>query len=149
MSASISNKKARFNYEIVEEFTAGISLMGSEVKSIRVGKASMQESFVYLKRGELFLKNMHVAVYTQAAHNGHEAVRDRKLLLNKREIEKISKRVKEKGYALVPLKIFINERGLIKVMIGLGKGKKLFDKRDSIKTKEAKRSLDRVKKGNW
>jgi SsrA-binding protein len=146
MSAvSIKNKRAFFNFEITDQFTAGIQLMGSEVKSVRAGKASMSEAYVYLKKKELFIKGMHIAVYTEAAHNGHsDPVRERKLLLNKRELEKIAKRIKEKGMAVVPIKMFLTGRGFLKVEIGLGKGKKTHDKRESLKGKEAKRDIERA-----
>ena len=148
MSINIKNKRATFNYEIVDQFTAGIQLMGSEVKSIRAGKASMSESYCYIKKGELFIKNMHIAEYKQASYTGHkDPVRERKLLLNKKELSKIEKKIKEKGMAVVPVKMFLSARGLLKVEIGLAKGKKIHDKRDSIKDRDAKRQLDRFKGG--
>lgn len=143
---NIKNKRANFNFEITENFVAGIELMGSEVKSIRAGKASMSESYCYLKKRELYIKNMHIAEYKEAAHNGHkDPVRERKLLLNKRELEKIDKKIKEKGMAIVPIRMFLNDRGFLKVEIGLGKGKKTHDKRNTIKDREAKRNLERFK----
>lgn len=142
----IKNKKALFEYEILEKFTAGLQLMGSEVKSIRAGKASIGEAYCFLQRGEIWIKNMNVSPYKQAAAYGHDAVRVRKLLLNKREIDKIEKKLKVKGNALIPLKMFNSERGMLKLEIAIGRGKKLHDKRNSIKDRESKRSLDRIKK---
>lgn len=123
---------------------AGISLKGTEIKSIREGKVSLKEAFCYFKRGELFIKQMHISPYTQAAHFNHDAVRERKLLLNRKELDKLESKLTEKGLAIIPVRIFINDRGLAKVEIALGRGKKLHDKRQDIKKKDAKRELDRM-----
>ena len=148
MSLDIKNKKAYFEYEITDKFVAGMQLMGSEVKSIREGRASIQESFCYFKKNELWIRGMHIGVYEQAAHNGHETLRERKLLLKKRELAKLQEKTKEKGLTIVALKMFLSSRGWVKLEIGLAKGKKIYDKRNTIKDREAKRDLDRIKKLN-
>jgi len=120
-----------------------MSLMGSEIKSLRDGKASLQEAYCIFHGSELFVKSMHIATYKQAAQNNHEPLRERKLLLTKFELKKLNKKQAEKGLTIVPLRLFINERGLAKLEIGLGKGKKLHDKRESIKEKDIKREQQR------
>ena len=135
----IQNKKARFNYEFVDLYIAGIVLTGTEIKSIRLGKASIVDSYCYISNGELYLKNSHIAVYEYGTYNNHEPYRDRKLLLNKKEILKLKKETETAGMTIVPVKMFINESGLCKVQIALAKGKKNFDKRESIKEKDLKR----------
>ncbi|AGA78338.1 SsrA-binding protein SmpB [Echinicola vietnamensis] len=141
---NIKNRKASFEYEFLDKYVAGISLKGTEIKSIREGKVSLKEAFCYFKRGELFIKQMHISPYTQAAHFNHDAVRERKLLLNRKELDKLESKLTEKGLAIIPVRIFINDRGLAKVEIALGRGKKLHDKRQDIKKKDAKRELDRM-----
>ncbi|AWW31520.1 SsrA-binding protein [Echinicola strongylocentroti] len=141
---NIKNRKASFEYEFIDKYVAGISLKGTEIKSIREGKVSLKEAYCYFKRGELFIKQMHISPYTQAAHFNHDAVRERKLLLNRRELDKLESKLTEKGLAVIPVRIFINDRGLAKVEIALGKGKKLHDKRQDIKKKDAKRELNRM-----
>ena len=144
---NIKNKRARFEYELLETFTAGIVLAGTEIKSIRYGKASISESFCeFNDRGELFVINMQIDEYSHASHFNHKPKAERKLLLNKRELKKLHKEVKTTGYTIVPLTLFINDRGLAKIQIALAKGKKLYDKRETIKDRDNKRNLDRIKK---
>ncbi|MDD5783126.1 MAG: SsrA-binding protein SmpB [Muribaculaceae bacterium] len=141
---NIKNKRATFDFEIVETFTAGIVLTGTEIKSIRIGKASLVDSFCYEERGEIWLKNMYIAEYSFGSYNNHATRRDRKLLLQRREIQKLQKSGKETGFTIVPLRVFINERGLAKVVIAIARGKKEYDKRQSIKEREDKRAIDRM-----
>lgn len=144
---NIKNKRARFEYEILDTYIAGIVLAGSEIKSIRQGKASIAESFCeFNPAGELFVINMTIQEYDHATHFNHQPKTERKLLLNKRELRKWHKQVKASGFTIVPLRVFINDRGLAKMEIALAKGKKLFDKRETIKDRDNKRQLDRVKK---
>ena len=138
------NKRATFDFEIVETFPAGIVLTGTEIKSIRIGKASLVDSFCYEERGEIWLKNMYIAEYSFGSYNNHATRRDRKLLLQRREIQKLQKSGKETGFTIVPLRVFINERGLAKVVIAIARGKKEYDKRQSIKEREDKRAIDRM-----
>ncbi|MCM5663476.1 SsrA-binding protein SmpB [Galbibacter mesophilus] len=146
-NVNIKNKKARFEYEILDTYIAGIVLSGTEIKSIRQSRASIAESFCeFNEAGELFVINMTVEEYTHATHFNHQPKSARKLLLNKRELKKWHKSVKVSGNTIVPLKLFINDRGLAKMQIALGKGKKLYDKRETIKNRDNKRNLDRVKK---
>lgn len=139
----IKNKKAYHNYAIEDTFECGIVLQGTEVKSLREGKANIAESHCVIFKGEAFLRNMHIAEYKFGGAYNHNPLRERKLLLLKREIVKIKKQIGEKGMALVPIKVFFNERGLAKVVIGLGKGKKTYDKRDDLKQKDQKRDIER------
>ena len=141
---NIKNKRATFDFEIVETFTVGIVLTGTEIKSIRIGKASLVDSFCYEERGEIWLKNMYIAEYSFGSYNNHATRRDRKLLLQRREIQKLQKSGKETGFTIVPLRVFINERGLAKVVIAIARGKKEYDKRQSIKEREDKRAIDRM-----
>lgn len=143
---NIKNKKARFNYEIGETFTAGIVLTGTEIKSIRDGKASLADSYCIIDQGEVWVKGMHISEYFYGSYNNHQVRRDRKLLLNKKEIQKIKKESDLPGYTIVPIKIFINEKGYAKLVIGIGKGKKQYDKRQSIREREDKRNIDRLMK---
>ena len=140
---NIQNKKARFEFELLEFFTAGIQLMGSEIKSIRAGKAHITESFCQFRNNELYIRNMYVDDFKQATHTGHEIRRDRKLLLNKLELKKLQKKVTTKGLTIVPLKVFISDSGYAKLDIALAQGKKLHDKRASLKEKDVKRDLAR------
>ena len=140
-----SNKKARHNFHIDAEFEAGIVLKGSEVKSIREGRVSFQDSYADIRRGEVFLRQLHISPYTFAYNANHEPMRTRKLLLHKAEISKLIGKIKERGYTLVPLKIYF-KNDKIKVLLGLGKGKKLYDKRQSIKERDVKRDMDRDRK---
>ena len=141
---NIRNKRANFDYAISETFTAGIVLTGTEIKSIRQGKASLVDTFCYVANGEVWIKNMYIAEYFYGSYNNHEIRRDRKLLLTKKEIAKLAKSGKETGFTIVPLKVFINERGLAKMVIGIGRGKKEYDKRQSIRESEDKRSIARA-----
>ncbi|MDG1573117.1 SsrA-binding protein SmpB [Robiginitalea sp. M366] len=143
----IRNKRARFDYEILETFQAGIVLSGTEIKSIRMGKASISESFCeFNERGELFVINMNVEEYSHGSHYNHQPKASRKLLLNKRELRKLHKEVKTSGQTIVPLNLYLNDKGLAKMKIALARGKKQYDKRETIKARESKRQLDRVKK---
>ena len=141
---NIKNRRARFDYEISDTFTAGLVLTGTEIKSLRQGKGSLTDRFCYVNNGEVWVKNMYIAEYFYGSYNNHSARRDRKLLLNKKEIAKIAKSGKEAGYTIVPLKVFINERGLAKMLIGIGRGKKEYDKRQSIKDRDDKRAIARI-----
>ena len=144
---NILNKKARFEYEILDKYTAGIVLTGTEIKSIRNSKASIAESFCeFNESGELFIINMTIEEYAWGTHYNHKPKASRKLLLNKRELKKLEKEVKNVGLTIVPLKLFINEKGYAKLEIALAKGKKLYDKRETMKDRDNKRQLDRVKK---
>jgi SsrA-binding protein len=144
---NIKNKKARFEYEIIDKYTAGIVLTGTEIKSIRQSKASIAESFCeFNEQGELFVINMSIEEYTYGNYSNHRPKAERKLLLNKRELRKLEKEVKNTGLTIVPLRLFINEKGFAKLEIALAKGKKLYDKRESIKDRDNKRDLDRIKK---
>ncbi|MBT8245061.1 SsrA-binding protein SmpB [Winogradskyella sp.] len=144
---NILNKKAKFQYEILDKYTAGIVLSGTEIKSIRNSKASIAESFCeFNEQGELFVINMTVEEYAFGNYYNHKPKASRKLLLNKRELKKLEKEVNIKGNAIIPLRLYINEKGLAKLVIALAKGKKLYDKRETIKDRDNKRNLDRIKK---
>jgi len=144
---NIQNKKARFEYEIIDKYTAGIVLTGTEIKSIRQSKASIAESFCeFNEQGELFVINMSIEEYAYGNYSNHRPKAERKLLLNKRELRKLEKEVKNTGLTIIPLRLFINEKGFAKLEIALAKGKKLYDKRESIKDRDNKRDLDRIKK---
>ncbi|MFT4612631.1 MAG: SsrA-binding protein [Glaciecola sp.] len=144
---NIKNKKAKFEYEILDTYTAGIVLTGTEIKSIRDSKASIAEGFCEFNgHSELFVINMTIQEYVFGNYYNHKPKAERKLLLNKKELKKLEKAVNIKGNAIIPLRLFINEKGLAKLDIAIGKGKKLFDKRDTIKDRDNKRDLDRVKK---
>ena len=146
-SVNILNKKAGYSYELLNSYLAGIVLTGTEIKSIRAGKASIAESFCeFNDRGELFVINMTVQEYDHGNHFNHKPKAERKLLLNKKELRKLEKDVKNTGLTIIPTKLFINDKGFAKLLIALAKGKKLFDKRESIKERENKRNLDRIKK---
>jgi SsrA-binding protein len=143
-SILIKNKRATFDYEISERFTAGIQLVGTEIKSIRDGKASLTDTYCTFINNELWVKNMHIATYFFGTYNNHEVRRDRKLLLTKKELRKLSRATKETGYTIVPTKMYINAKGLAKLEIGLARGKKNYDKRQALKEKEAKRESREV-----
>lgn len=143
---NIKNRKARFEYEILDKFVAGIKLAGTEIKAIRQGKASIAESFCEFQNHELFVINMTVEEYSHATHFNHNPKGARKLLMKRRELNKLEKEVKNSGQTIVPLRMFINDRGLAKLQIALAKGKKLYDKRETIKDRESKRRLDRIQK---
>jgi SsrA-binding protein len=144
--AEITNRSAYYEYFIEEKFTAGLVLTGTEVKSLRQGKASFNDSYCLIDHGELFVRSLHIAEYTHGTANNHQPLRERKLLLQKRELKKLDARLKEQGYTLIPLKIFFSEKGLAKMEIGLGKGKKLYDKRESIRQRDTEREMKRFLK---
>ncbi|MGF1559753.1 MAG: SsrA-binding protein SmpB [Flavobacteriaceae bacterium] len=144
---NIKNKRARFEYELIDNYTAGIVLGGTEIKSLREGKASITESFCeFNEAGELFIINMQIDEYSHASHYNHKPKAARKLLLNKRELKKLAKEVSASGLTIIPLNLFLNDRGLAKLNISLAKGKKLYDKRETMKDRDNKRDLARVKK---
>lgn len=143
---NIKNKRAYFDYEIGDTYTAGMVLTGTEIKSIRGGKASLADTYCIVDRGEIWVKGMNISEYFYGSYNNHIARRDRKLLLSRKEIAKIEKSITDPGYTLIPLKIYINERGYAKLLIGVARGKKQYDKRQSIKEREDKRMLDRMMK---
>lgn len=141
---NIKNRRATFDYAIGDTFTAGLVLTGTEIKSIRQGKASLVDTFCYVNNGEVWVKNMYIAEYFYGTYNNHVARRDRKLLLNKKEIAKLEKNGKETGFTIIPLRLFINDRGLAKLVIGVARGKKEYDKRQSIKEREDKVTMARM-----
>lgn len=141
---NIKNKKARFDYEISDTYVAGIVLTGTEIKSVRDGKASLTDTYCVVERGEVWVKGMNISEYFYGSYNNHVARRDRKLLLNKKEIAKIAKQSEDAGFTIVPMRVFINDRGLAKMQIGIGRGKKQYDKRQSIREREDKRNMDRM-----
>ena len=142
----IKNKRAYFDYEIIEKFTAGIVLDGTEVKSIREGKASLGDSYCFIRENEIFVRGMQIAEYRFGSYNNHSPDRERKLLLEKKEIKRLARKTRETGNTIVTLKVFFSDRGYAKLQIGLAKGKKQYDKRESIKQKDAKRQMDRLHK---
>ena len=144
---NIRNKRATFDYEILEEYVAGVVLVGTEIKSLRLGKASLVDSYCYFERGELWIRNVNIAEYTWGTCNNHVPKRDRKLLLNRKELNKLQRSLQDRGLTVVGLRIFINERGLAKIVIGLARGRKSFDKREYIKENDAKREMDKAMKG--
>jgi len=139
----ISNRKAYYEYNIEAKYIAGMVLSGTEIKSLRAGKASFNDSYCIFNKGELFVKSLHISEYNFGTHYNHEPMQERKLLLNKKELRKLEGKIKEKGYSIIPLKIFIAENGFAKIEIGLGKGKKIYDKRESIKERESDRDIKR------
>ena len=143
---NIRNKKAYFEYHILEEFTAGIQLLGTEIKSIRDGKANINDAFCAFLNKQLYIRNMHIAEYSHGSFYNHEAKRDRILLLNKKEIAKLKAKTEEKGFTIIPLNIFVNNRGFAKVLIGLAQGKKIYDKRETLKDRDSKIEIDRAMK---
>jgi SsrA-binding protein len=142
----LKNRSAFHEYFIDAKYVAGMLLLGTEVKSLRAGRASFNDSYCLIHKGEVWLKSLHIAEYSHGTVNNHDPLRDRKLLLQKREIKRIESKLKEKGYTLVPLRIFFNEKNLFKIEIGLAKGKKLHDKRDSIRKRESDREIKRLLK---
>ncbi len=142
----IRNKRATFDYELIDTYQAGIVLVGTEIKSIRLGKASLVDTFCFFIDGELWVKNMNISEYFYGTYNNHLPRRDRKLLLTKRELEKIRRQTKDTGFTIVPTKLFINAKGLAKVEVAVAKGKKQYDKRESLKEKDDKRQMDRAMK---
>lgn len=142
----IKNRRATFDYEILDRYVAGIQLFGTEIKSIRDGKASLVDTYCTFINNELWVKNMNIAVYFFGTYNNHEPRRDRKLLLNRKELNKLLRATKETGYTIIPIKMFVNDNGLAKLEIGLARGKKMYDKRQSLKEKDDKREMDRMMK---
>ncbi len=145
-SINITNKRARFEYEILDKYIAGLKLVGTEIKSIRAGKASIAEGFCEFSNGELFIINMTIEQYSHATYFNHKPKSERKLLLNKKELRKWEREAKKTGLTIIPLKLFIAENGYAKIEIGLCRGKKLYDKREVIKDRDNKRDLSRLKK---
>ena len=144
-SINIKNRKASFEYHFISTFVAGISLLGTEIKSIRNNKANISDAHCLFLDNELYVKNLHIAEYPNGGYLNHEPKRDRKLLLTRKELNKILTKVKEKGNSIIPIRLFINEKGIAKIEIVLAKGKKLYDKRESIKQKDYKRDIKRTK----
>jgi len=141
-----TNKKANFQYHLSDTLEAGLQLTGTEIKSVRSMQVNLNESYCTFTDGELFVKGMHIAEYKFGTHYNHEAKRTRKLLLNKKELKKLLTKVKEKGFTIIPVRIYITEKGFAKLEIALAKGKKLYDKREDLKKKDAKREMERVSK---
>ena len=139
----VSNRRASFDYEFLETYTAGICLVGTEIKSIRAGKVSLQDAFCYFVDGELYVKGMNIALYHWGSWGQHEPARDRKLLLNRKELRHLAQAVKTKGLTIVAVKLFVSDNGYAKLVIALAKGKKEYDKRQSIKDKDLRRELER------
>lgn len=140
---SIENRRASFEYFFLETYEAGLVLTGTEIKSIRQGKVNLQDAYCLFLENELFVRNLHISPYTEGTHYNHQPLRDRKLLLTKRELRKLLEKSKDQGLTIIPIRLYTSERGLAKLEIALAKGKKLYDKRDSIKERDVKRELDR------
>ena len=143
---NIQNKKAGFEFEIIDRYEAGIILRGSEIKVIRNGGGSISEAYCLMNDGELFIKNMNIPEYSHGGYSNHKPDSMRKLLLTKRELDRIDSKIREKGLSVIPLRVFLNDRGFAKIEIGVGRGKKKFDKRDSLKQQDTKREIDRAMK---
>ena len=143
---NIKNRKATFEYELIEKLTAGIQLTGTEIKSVRNGKVSLNDAYCQFYAGELFAKNIHISEYELGTCNNHPAKRDRKLLLTKKELNKWERKLKESGLTIVPVRLFINDRGLAKLEIALARGKKIYDKRETLKQKDSRREMERMRK---
>lgn len=143
MNDRIVNRKAGYEYEILEKFQAGLILTGTEVKSVRAGQVNMGDAYCLKKEGKIMIRNLHISLWKQGSYNNHQPLRDRTLLLNKNEIKKIETKLKDKGITVVPLEIFFSETGFVKILIGLARGKKNYDKRETIKEREIKRDLER------
>jgi SsrA-binding protein len=143
---TIKNKKASHDYEFIDRYIAGIKLTGTEIKSLRAGKATLADSYCFFSNGELYIKGMHISEYWWGNLNNHDPLRERKLLLKARELRKIERKVKETGLTIIVIKVFINERGLAKAEIAVSKGKKEYDKRETLKRKDAERDMDRLRK---
>jgi SsrA-binding protein len=141
---SIKNKRATFDYELLETFTAGIVLTGTEIKSIRLGKVSLVDTYCIVEQKELWVKNMYIAEYFYGTYNNHSTRRDRKLLLNRKEIKKIDVAAKNSGFTIIPVRLFLNDQGLVKIVIAIAKGKREYDKRNSIRERGDKREIDRA-----
>lgn len=142
-SINIKNKRASFDYEFIDQYTAGIVLTGTEIKSIRAGKVSLVDTFCFFSKNELWVKNMNISEYFYGSYNNHISRRDRKLLLQKKELIKLQRMVKESGFTIVPIRLYVNDKGLAKLNIALAKGKKMYDKRNAIKERDDKRYMDK------
>lgn len=142
---NITNRRAGFEYFFLEKYEAGLVLTGTEIKSIREGKVNLQDAYCLFQDGELFIRNLHISPYTEGTHYNHEPLRDRKLLLTKRELKKLSNQLKDQGLTIIPIRIFSSARGLAKIEVALAKGKKLYDKRETIKERDIKRESDKEK----
>ena len=140
---NIRNKRASFDYELLDLYQAGLVLTGTEIKSIRLGKASLVDTFCFFNNGELWVKNMYIAEYFYGTYNNHSARRDRKLLLTRKELQKMQRLTKESGFSIIPIKLYISDKGLAKLSVAIAKGKKMYDKRESIKEREDKRNMER------
>jgi SsrA-binding protein len=140
---NIENRRARFDYQFLDTLVAGLVLRGTEIKSIREGKAGLSDSYCYFRNDELFVKNLHISEYADASFYQHEALRERKLLLSRQELNKLLKKVKDQGLTVIPTRLFINDKGFAKMEIALAKGKKLYDKRDDIKKRDIEREMNR------
>ena len=143
---NVRNKRATFDYEILEEWTAGIVLVGTEIKSIRMGKVSLTDCYCYFDRGELWIRGVNIAEYAWGSCNNHAPKRDRKLLLNRKEIDRLQRSLQDRGLTVVGLRLFLNERGLVKVVVGLARGRKSYDKREYLKENDARREMDKAMK---
>ena len=143
---NIKNKRATFDYEILEEYVAGIVLVGTEIKSIRMGKVSLTDCYCYFDRGELWIRGVNIAEYAWGSCNNHAPKRDRKLLLNRKEIDRLQRSLQDRGLTVVGLRLFLNERGLVKVVVGLARGRKSYDKREYLKENDARREMDKAMK---
>lgn len=143
---NIRNKRATFDYEILEEYVAGVVLVGTEIKSVRMGKVALTDSYCYFSDGELWIRGVNIAEYAWGTCNNHTPKRDRKLLLNRKELNKLERSLQDRGLTVVGLRLFLNERGLVKIVIGLAKGRKSYDKREYLKENDAKREMDKVMK---
>lgn len=139
--AEIRNRQAYYDYFIEDKYDAGMVLTGTEVKSLRAGRASFNDSYCYFHRGEMWIKSLHIAEYSHGTSSNHDPLRERKLLLNKKELSKIESKIKEKGITVVPLRIYFSDKGIAKMELGLGKGKKLYDKRETIKQRDNEREM--------
>jgi SsrA-binding protein len=146
MTKEMNNRQAYFNYQIEDKYVAGIVLLGTEVKSIREGKVSFNDSFCLFDKGELWVRALYIASYSHGSANNHIEVHDRKLLLNKRELKKLQTKMKDKGYTIVPLKVFFTDKNLVKIEIGIGRGKKNYDKRETIKGRDVEKEIKRLLK---
>lgn len=147
-SINLKNKKAYFEFEFIDKFIAGMVLTGTEIKSIREGRVNMNDGWCYFQKNDLWIRNLNISIYEKGTHYNHDPLRPRKLLLNKKELNKLQDKMKEKGLTVIPLRLFISDRGFAKLEIALAKGKKIHDKRDSIKEREAKRELGREGKSS-
>ncbi|HKL33009.1 MAG: SsrA-binding protein SmpB [Tangfeifania sp.] len=141
---NVKNRKASFEFELIEKLVAGMRLTGTEIKSIRNGKVNLSDAYCQFFSGELYARNIHISEYEMGTHTNHEAKRDRKLLLNKKELQKLERKTKESGLTIVPTRLFVNDRGLAKLEIALARGKKMYDKRETLKQKDSKRDIERA-----